>query len=268
MRASGAGGLDLLPRAPAIEGLTVLEAVDSTNQWLLDSIDAEGAAAVHDAAVTAELQSLGRGRRGRRWASPFGRNLYLSIAWNWAAPVPRLRGLSLAVGVAVAETIEALTGLAAQLKWPNDVYLDGAKVAGILVETRTVDAALAVVVGVGLNVHGLPSVQAGAVEQAWIPLVARAPGVRREPFLAALVPALRGALARHRDEGLSADVRRGFSARDLTLGQWVTGLAEGRTVEGIGRGVAADGTLAVATDAGLVHLEAGEVSLRLAGVRP
>jgi BirA family biotin operon repressor/biotin-[acetyl-CoA-carboxylase] ligase len=257
------GGLDRLRQARTAPGLTVLDAVGSTNGWLLERIEAEGAAQHHDRAVTAELQTAGRGRRGRRWASPYGRNVYLTLARHWRAPLGRTRGLSLAVGVAAAEAIEALTGAALGLKWPNDLFLDERKVGGILVETRAAPDGTAVVVGIGLNVHGLPEPEAERVEQAWTHLSAIVPDVRRDALLLALLPALRAAVAGHEANGLCADVRRAFRARDLTLGRTVRGLAGTRTVEGVGRGIAADGTLAVATDRGLVHLEAGEVSLRL-----
>ncbi|NIQ54189.1 MAG: biotin--[acetyl-CoA-carboxylase] ligase, partial [Gammaproteobacteria bacterium] len=109
----------------------VLETVDSTNRYLLD---AGAPAGSRLRACVAGAQTAGRGRRGRQWVSPPGANLYLSVSRTFAGGTDPVRGLSLAVGVAVAEALEGLgvTGLA--LKWPNDIQLAGRKLGGILVE--------------------------------------------------------------------------------------------------------------------------------------
>lgn len=130
--------------------------VSSTNDVALEAIrqaDADGLV------VLAEWQRGGRGRHGRRWISQPGRNILLSALLT--EPVDRggLRheALTIATGLAVAEAIEAETALSCELKWPNDVLLEGAKVAGVLVETRRRDDRLGVVLGVGINVNAAPS---------------------------------------------------------------------------------------------------------------
>jgi BirA family biotin operon repressor/biotin-[acetyl-CoA-carboxylase] ligase len=100
--------------------------------------------------VVADAQTAGRGRHGRTWASPPGAGLYMSIVMR---PAPTALGLlTIAAGVALADGIQAATGLQPQLKWPNDVYMGGRKLAGILAEAGSSSAGMPhVIVGCGIN---------------------------------------------------------------------------------------------------------------------
>lgn len=138
--------------------LTVLPEVDSTNRWLLD------AGKCGDVCL-AERQLAGRGRRGRTWQSPDAGNIYLSVRWCFDALPQQIGWLSLMVGVAVAEALSEYGLQGHQLKWPNDVLVDGRKLGGILLQS--VGKPEQVVVGIGLNVMPLPSVIQKAVEQPW-----------------------------------------------------------------------------------------------------
>ena len=106
--------------------------------------------------VVAEAQSHGRGRRGRRWLSPPGANILASVLLLTDRDWSGHEATTLAAGVAIAEGIADACGLRTGLKWPNDVLLDGEKVAGVLVETRPQGQRLAVVIGVGINVNASP----------------------------------------------------------------------------------------------------------------
>src|SRR5581483_5084191 len=119
-----------------------LRVVDSTNA-LARQLASNGAP--HGTLVSAAEQFAGRGRQGRTWTAPAGRAVLCSVILR---DPPRL--LPLGAGVAVAETVDRTIGSRAALKWPNDVLLDGRKVAGILVEGRPQEGWA--VVGVGLNV--------------------------------------------------------------------------------------------------------------------
>ncbi|MGI9295270.1 MAG: biotin--[acetyl-CoA-carboxylase] ligase, partial [Pseudomonadales bacterium] len=156
-----AGGIDLLDAASITAGMTTLsrnllsrldvrETVGSTNAEAMAQI-AAGCGSGY--VCTAEQQSAGRGRRGRQWVSPYARNLYISAVWEYSQGAAVLEGMSLAVGVVVARALKACGVAPVQLKWPNDVLHEGAKLGGILLE-MTGDAAGAcqVVVGIGLNV--------------------------------------------------------------------------------------------------------------------
>ncbi len=126
-----------------------LDTIGSTND---EALARARAGAPHGTAVTARAQTQGRGRQGRAWHSPPGENVYLSIILRLPIAPAAAPPLTLAVGVAVCETVRRLAGRAS-LKWPNDVLIEGKKVAGILTETSTRGAELdAVIVGIGVNV--------------------------------------------------------------------------------------------------------------------
>jgi BirA family biotin operon repressor/biotin-[acetyl-CoA-carboxylase] ligase len=133
-----------------------LDEVDSTNDAAWASAAQAG---VDGLAIFAEWQRRGRGRHGRPWISPPGRNLLLSILLVETAPAPPAEALTIAVGLAVAEAIEETTGLEAELKWPNDVRLRESKTAGVLVERRRVGKKPVSVVGIGVNVGAAPSTE-------------------------------------------------------------------------------------------------------------
>ncbi len=128
--------------------------VDSTSDVAFDSarqVDSDGLV------VLAESQRAGRGRLGRNWISPPGANVLMSVLLAQAGENLPHDALTIAAGVAVAEGIEAATDLTCQLKWPNDVLLDGAKAAGILVEIRSIAGRRVSVIGVGINANAGPA---------------------------------------------------------------------------------------------------------------
>ena len=132
--------------------VTVLPVIDSTNQYLLDRLSELQSG---DACV-AEYQQAGRGRRGRKWFSPFGSNLYLSMYWRLEQGPAAAIGLSLVIGIVIAEVLQSLGADKVRVKWPNDLYLQDRKLSGILVELtgKTGDAAQ-IVSGAGINLGGL-----------------------------------------------------------------------------------------------------------------
>ena len=146
--------------------VTVLPVIDSTNQYLLDRI---GELKSGDACV-AEYQQAGRGRRGRKWFSPFGANLYLSMFWRLEQGPAAAIGLSLVIGIVMAEVLRKLGADKVRVKWPNDLYLQDRKLAGILVELtgKTGDAAQ-IVIGAGINM-AMRRVEESVVNQGWITL--------------------------------------------------------------------------------------------------
>ena len=130
-----------------------MQSVSSTNDYLLAQIK-NGTELKQYFTVLAEEQTMGRGRMGRQWLSPFGKNLYLSQYSQFHGVHAELAGLSLVVGIAVVESLQQVGLTQAKVKWPNDVYYNGKKICGILIETiSSVPLKLLhVVVGIGLNV--------------------------------------------------------------------------------------------------------------------
>jgi len=213
-----------------------LRVIDSTNTR---ARELAVAGAPHGTVVTAGEQSAGRGRQGRTWTAPAGRALLCSVVVRDPPPL-----LSLLAGVATAEAV----GPEAMLKWPNDVHLDGRKVAGILVEGRPQERWG--VVGVGVNVAVRP-------EDFPLDLADRAGTLGLgteaiEPVLERLLTALERWLAAPVGEMLEA-----VRARDALLGQtitWAGGTARGAGIDEHGR-------LVVETAEGRQALNAGEVHL-------
>lgn len=235
--------------------------VDSTNALALRELAPDQGTAVY----LAERQLAGRGRRGRAWASPLAAHLYLSLSRRFDGGVAALQGLSLAVGVAVAEALHALGYAQAGLKWPNDLLADGKKLGGILVEVGG-DAAgpMRVVIGLGLNV-AMPSSAAEAIDQPWSDLASlSSTPPSRNAVCVALLDSLLPMLARFEREGLRPFIA-GWNRHDLLAGRAVRVLEGGRVHEGIAAGIADDGALRLTqTDGGERHFHAGEASLRAA----
>lgn len=220
--------------------------------------------------LVAEAQSQGRGRLGREWVGQPGASLTFSLGLVLAPA--RWAGLSLAVGLALAEALDpagATAEPAVWLKWPNDLWLaqapgQGRKLGGILIETVSVGSHRFCVVGVGLNVAPLPAV---GLEHGLACVQERDPAATPPSVLAAVALPLVQALQRFEAEGF-APLRPRFQRRDLLLGQPVTTTAPGGC-SGMAVGVDDHGALAVDDGRQVHHVHSGEVSVRLASsVRP
>ena len=215
-----------------------------TTQRMLDAAQPEGAVAV------CEEQTSGRGRMGRSWEAPASSSILVSILLRPTDERPAAE-LTLVAGVAAAVVVERATGLAAQLKWPNDVMLDRRKVAGGIAELKD----SAVVLGIGLNVNQTPEqlpretkVPAGSLRS----ITGRT--YERGPILVDLLLELELRYDAWRDDGLDA-LYDDLGARDFLRGRRVT--VDG--VAGTAQMIRRDGRLAVLTDSGPVVVESGEV---------
>lgn len=125
------------------------EVVDSTNLWAKE----EGlSGAAHGSVYMADMQTAGRGRRGRNWESPSGENLYFSLLLRPLFAPDKASMLTLVMAMAVAEAVRSY-GAEAYIKWPNDIVLGSKKLCGILTEMHMQDGSYFVIVGVGVNVR-------------------------------------------------------------------------------------------------------------------
>jgi BirA family transcriptional regulator, biotin operon repressor / biotin---[acetyl-CoA-carboxylase] ligase len=234
--------------------------------WRIDSTSSElrrrQAAGNHGCRLLlAESQSAGRGRLGRAWSSPPAANLYLSLGWRLARPASALGGLSLALGVAVAEALSATGVDGIGLKWPNDVLRHGRKLGGLLVELGgELGGPSDLVVGLGLNVR-MPTAAACTIDQPWVDLadVSRLPS--RCAIAAEVVGAMVAALDAYDSEGF-APFRSRFGALDALLGKDVHVREGDRRMAGVALGVDAEGGLRVRHAEGERVHRGGEVSLR------
>lgn len=211
--------------------------------------------------VLAEEQTAGRGRLGRAWTSTAGLNLAFTIVLR--PNLALVRRLAMLVPLAIAEGIEAATGLRPALKWPNDVQFAGRKLCGVLldVETRG-DQPLFALAGIGINVNFDPSVEPELRDIATS--LSAAAGDRphdRDAVLIAVLAALADRLQRCR---AGEDVRHAWRARLATLGQPIAVRAGAIVHEGVAEDVDEDGSLLLRrADGALLTLPAGEVTTRL-----
>jgi len=212
--------------------------------------------------LLAERQTGGRGRRGRDWASPLAAHIYLSVLRGFAGGLAQLGGLSLVAGVAVAEALRGLGHAQVQLKWPNDLVVDGHKLGGLLVEGGGEFAGPArAVIGIGLNVH-MPPAFAERIDQPWTDLdqLAGEP-VQRNAVATAVLAALLPALEQFEAEGLAPFLPR-YAALDSLAGREVRVELGGAWQDGRALGLAEDGALRVEIEGREQPVHAGEVSVR------
>lgn len=263
-----AASLRMLLSAPTgarLVALDIVDTLDSTNSELLRRRTPDAGIA----ALFAERQTGGRGRHGRAWASPPGSNLYLSLARCFSGDFARLGGLSLVVGIAVAEAMHALGAHAVRVKWPNDLVVESAgalrgqrlqKLGGVLIEGGLQDGRPRAVIGVGLNVRMPDAVD---IDQPWTDLHALLGTAlpSRTAIAAAMLAAVIEAIDRFDAEGLSPFLPH-FDALDALRDAALNARIGDAMHAGVAAGLAEDGALRLRTAAGEIRLRAGEVTVR------
>jgi BirA family transcriptional regulator, biotin operon repressor / biotin---[acetyl-CoA-carboxylase] ligase len=227
---------------PGVE-VRVVERCSSTNDLAL-----KAAAPV---LIAAEQQTAGRGRRGRRWHSAPGAGITFSLSRKIHRPTRELPALSLVAGVAVARALRAL-GPEVRVKWPNDLVVGGAKLGGILVETRSSGHA---VIGIGINCRPTPGLAARVRrEVAYLGNT-----VKRNDVIRRIGLALMEALDAFERSGLDA-LRAEWEAMDAHAGQRLrVRLANGKVLTGTASGLAQDGSLQLLTRTGMQAVTSGRV---------
>lgn len=242
-----------------LQRLDIFHDIESTNAYLLEAEKNDGSY-VH--ACLAEQQNAGRGRRGRRWVSPFGGNIYLSLLWQVNAGASQLGGLSLAIAVAVIRALRAVGLDGAGIKWPNDILVKGKKLAGILLELSGESAGpCAVVIGLGLNVRATGPEMA-EVDQAWTDVESELEGaVSRNQLAAQLLYQMINAVREFEVQGLQPFMREWASFDEFSDCEVVLKMPQG-DVNGIARGIDENGALLLVTENGVQRYHSGEVSMR------
>ena len=242
--------------APVLPGFTVeiLPEIDSTNTELMRRAKA---GQTHPVLLVAEHQSAGRGRLGRTWhdvgAHPQSPDLMFSLGLSLAPP--DWSGLSLAVGVSVAQSLHREV----RLKWPNDLWLNQRKLAGILIETASLaqQRSRYVVIGVGVNITPRDA-QGLTTPPAWLQELL--PDLDAASALSRMAAPLVNAIKQFEQLGF-APFQRSFNTRDALAGREVV-ISGGHAVEGVARGVDVLGALLVQGDKGVVKISSSEVSVR------
>lgn len=242
-----------------LAGLEVLTEIDSTNRHLLAKAQ-RGLTPGH--ACLAEHQTAGRGRHGRRWISPYGCNLYLSVAWHFPQHPPMLSAVGVVCAVAVARALESAGVGDIGLKWPNDILARGRKLGGVLLECADGGSrARPGVIGVGLNVR-MPAAAAEDVDQPWTDAeTAAGKAVSRNDMAAALIGRLLAALAHLEAAGPGAFIEQ-WRRYDMMPGKAAVLRWRDGQVCGVVEGINPKGELALSVGGVTQHYAYGEVSLR------
>jgi BirA family biotin operon repressor/biotin-[acetyl-CoA-carboxylase] ligase len=218
----------------------------------------------HGCAVwLAERQTAGQGRRGRPWISPLAAHLAMSVARRFPLGFAALSGLSLVVGVAIADALHASGYPQVGLKWPNDLWVDNRKLGGILIQLRgEASGPCDAVIGLGINVR-MPATFAKQIDQPWCDLesLSQHATPSRNDLAAAVIEALLPALERFEREGLAPVLPR-WQALDVLAGKPVRVLDGGRIEDGIAFGIDQQGALRVQHGQHERHYHGGEVSIR------
>ena len=243
-----------------VSAFDCLDVVDSTNSYLLTQGEvSSGLSQI----CLAEFQTAGRGRRGKLWISPFGQNIYLSLSWQYFCGVSALAGLSLGVGVCLVRVIKTLTGIEVGLKWPNDIFWQGKKLGGILVELKgDMEGPCSVVVGVGLN-RALSDDEAMAIDQEWIDLqrILGGKNIPRNKLIAELINELIPFMAAFEQEGIGALINE-WRHYDWLIGQAAKLQLGNKIIHGTIAGINDNGHLLLSQANGEIQsYNSGEVSV-------
>ncbi|QLB20984.1 biotin--[acetyl-CoA-carboxylase] ligase [Vespertiliibacter pulmonis] len=235
----------------------VFEQIDSTNEYLLNHYQHLACGT----ACLAESQTAGRGRRGRQWYSPLSQNLYCSLLWRYDLPLSQpISSLSLIVALTLAETFEQLGVNNIQIKWPNDIYYQGKKMGGILIENRFDSQQIHLVIGVGLNL-AMPTTEPDIKLQPWSDLADYR--FDRNHITATILSQLQRMLIEYQHTSFKEYLSR-WKKFDLFYQQPVKLLTEQGDIYGISQGINEQGELLLAQPEGIKAFAIGEISLRLA----
>ncbi len=237
-----------------------LVAVAETGSTNLDALDKAELSAIEGTVVVADHQRSGRGRWGREWLGVPGASLMFSIVLRPEGD-PTL--ITTALGVAAAEAIESLTGLHCKIKWPNDIEIDGKKVAGILVESRSGAGRIqAMVAGMGVNVtleeEDFPEDLRDRATSIQIELLKR--GVRFPPTREQLLAAILIAFETRYPVDPAAIVSDAMSRSSVVGSEVTITFSDDRTLTGTATRLLEDGALELSTPDGTVAVTSGEIT--------
>lgn len=239
----------------SIEHLT---SCTSTNSLLLERANAK---APNGLTLLADEQTAGRGRRGRTWHSAPGHSLLFSTLWRFKRDTP-MNGLSLAVGVALVQALEDLGFEGVGLKWPNDLWLFGHKLGGVLIELVFDADCFMAVIGVGMNLYRHPDWQA-RIDQDYTAMDVAMTPPPRELLLGTILRRLADVLQRFEHKGFAA-LQEEWNRRNALHGLPVRVSSENGEHHGMCGQALADGTLEILSDNGShLRISGGDVSLSL-----
>lgn len=231
--------------------------IGSTNAFILNNIDELTSG---DCCV-AEYQSAGRGRRGRTWVSPYGCHLYTSLYWQLSQGISQAGGLSLVVACALVKALGEQGVSSLGVKWPNDIYLNQKKLAGVLIEmSGQAQSHSHIVIGIGINL-AMSEQQGGLIDQPWSDLSEQGLQIDKTQLMLALHRQLMRDLQQFEHDGLSAFMER-WKESDIFYGQQVSLIMGENQIKGRCCGIDHSGGIILETDGVKQTYIGGEISLR------
>ena len=237
--------------------LDVLSCTDSTNTDLLKLASERD---IDGWARTAEVQTGGRGRRGRRWVSPFAKNVALSVGISVDRSTTELGSISLVIGLMVASVLDDLGIQDVGLKWPNDILINQQKVGGILIELADAQRPASLVVGIGMNVCDAPGIDITGSYRA-TRIVDHVASCSRNALVAHLINAVHEAIRQFERLGFNV-FRNRWERRDILRDRKITLTGVEPPISGIGAGIDDEGAYLIKTTTGIERAIGGELSLR------
>lgn len=236
-----------------------LDEIDSTNREVRRLGDA---GAVEGTVVIADCQTGGKGRLGRTWFSPAGTGIWMSLLLRPELPPEKVSGITLMAATSVCRAIRSATGLNTQIKWPNDLVINGKKVCGILTESAILDGELKfAVLGIGVNVNQTEF--PGDLPNAWSLAMTAGRELDREGLIECCLNCLKEDYERYVQSGDLRQLRQEYEAHLVNLDQPVRVLSPAGEWTGVAKGINDSGDLIVLNDQGeSVAVNSGEVSVR------
>ncbi|MEW6989928.1 bifunctional biotin--[acetyl-CoA-carboxylase] ligase/biotin operon repressor BirA [Colwelliaceae bacterium 6441] len=239
--------------------IDVHSVIDSTNSYLMRRVPHQ---VKQGQVCVAEYQDAGRGRRGREWVSPFGSHIYMSMYWGLEQGISAAMGLSVVAALAVSDAIKQLYNVTVELKWPNDIYIQGKKLAGILIdlEGQALEPSHSVI-GIGLNLN-MPVNVAKSIDQPWTDLQSNTETrIDRNQLVACLINCLIARLTRYDESGI-VTMLNDWTKLDTYINKPVKLITGEKETLGICRGINTQGALLLEVDGQVKPIYGGEVSLR------
>lgn len=241
----------------SINVVEVVSIIDSTNTYVKEHLQQLPQGYV----CLAEAQTHGRGRRGKTWVSPFGSSIYMSMAWTFKGGYQSMAGLSLLVGIAINRSLKTMGIDDCKLKWPNDVFHNCRKLAGILVEVEgQVGSDASAVIGIGINID-LPN-SVSEIDQPFVDLVSiTQKPVDRNELVALIILTLTKMLNQFELKGLAPFLSEWREA-DLFYNEYVYLESGSNRIYGLSKGINEGGALLLENAGKVTPHHGGEISVR------
>jgi BirA family biotin operon repressor/biotin-[acetyl-CoA-carboxylase] ligase len=245
-----------------INNIDVFFNIDSTNEYLISETKLNKYNNSLCQVCFAEHQKNGKGRRGKRWVSPLGGNIYCSLSWNFNKSFHELAGLSIAVSVGMTNLLVKMGVTDIELKWPNDILWQGKKLFGVLLEMHgEASGPCTTIIGIGIN-YKMPNKNI-EIDQPWCDLDSILKNLpSRNEFAANIIDNLISSIQIFERHGLAAFMDL-WNEYDVIKDKPITIKKLDTQEQGIARGIDSSGALLVEQHGTIIPLYSGDVSIRL-----